>query len=371
MAQNTEVVLRERPTAEFVVGKTFEYTKSPMPQPAHVKDGQILIEALYLSLDPAMRGWVSGELCPRPSLASRSTDFCFLAQQQDRRSYSKPVQIGERMRGAVIARVLFSKSKQAATGDLVTAFSGWAQYAIVSDGAFEPASNFPPVQEPTDMFSYYGMTAMTAWVGMAHIGQPEPGNTVVVSGAAGATGSIAGQIAKAKGAYVVGICGSDDKCKWLRDELAFDVAINYKASDFKEQLIKATPNYIDVYYDNVGGEILDLCLGRAKEFARYVECGMISTYNSSTPVSLKNLGSVVAMRIKLQGFIVTDHMKLYPQARKEIAQWTADGKIKAKETIVKGGIEAADQALVDLYKGANTGKLIVEIKNPKEAPSKL
>ncbi|PHH58848.1 hypothetical protein CDD81_4268 [Ophiocordyceps australis] len=348
MAHNTEVVLRERPTGEFVVGKTFEYTKTPMPKAADVKDGQVLIEALYLSLDPAMRGWVS-----------------------DRRSYLPPVKIGERMRGSVIGRVLVSNSKQAAPGQLVTAHAGWAQYAIVSEGAFEPASNYPPLREPTDMFSNYGLTALTAWVGMAHIGQPEPGNTVVVSGAAGATGSIAGQIAKAKGARVVGICGSDDKCKWLRDELAFDVAINYKASDFKEQLVKATPNFIDVYYDNVGGEILDLCLGRAKEFARFVECGMISTYNSSAPTSLKNLNNVIAMRIKLQGFIVMDHMKLYGQARKEIAQWAADGKIKKKETIVKGGIEVAEKALVDLYKGANTGKLIVEIKNPSEAPSKL
>ncbi|KAF4468775.1 hypothetical protein FALBO_4331 [Fusarium albosuccineum] len=345
---NLSVVLAERPTTDIIPGTTFHQKTTPAPTPADLKDGQILVEMLYLSLDPAMRGWL-----------------------RDVRSYLPPVQIGETMRGVGACRVLASKSKLAKEGDIVAGYPGWSNYAILSEGRFEPASNFPGAQNPQDLLSALGSTGMTAWVGMSQIGDPKPGELVVVSGAAGATGSVAGQIAKIKGARVVGICGSDDKCKWLTEELGFDVALNYKAEDFKEKFNEATKNYIDVYYDNVGGDILDMCLMRAKEHARFVECGIVSQYNAAKPQGPRAFSQIITMRIKMQGFIVLDHVKEYPRARAEVSQWIAEGKLKKSETIIKGGLKVAEQALVDLYKGKNTGKMIVEIKDPNESPSKL
>ncbi|KAK2039365.1 zinc-binding dehydrogenase [Colletotrichum somersetense] len=271
------------------------------------------------------------------------------------------------MRGATVGRVLASKSPKAKEGDVLPAYGGWAEYSVVHDSRVEPVTAYPAVSQPVDYLSGIGMTALTAYFGMLRVGEPKAGETVVVSGAAGATGSVAGQIAKLKGARVVGLAGSDDKCRWLTEELGFDVALNYKDPEFKQKFKDATPNFIDVYFDNVGGEILDMALARAKEFSRFVMCGGISQYNSATPQGPKNYANIITMRIKMQGFIVFDYIKEYAQARKELAAWLEEGKIKRKETIVKGGLKAAEQALVDLYKGINTGKLIVEIKNPKDA----
>ncbi|KAF5715766.1 hypothetical protein FMUND_6683 [Fusarium mundagurra] len=345
---NLSIVLAERPTTDIIPGQTFTQKTSPAPTPADLQDGQILVETLYLSLDPAMRGWL-----------------------RDMRSYLPPVQIGQTMRGACACRVLASKSKQAKEGDIVSALTGWTEFAILPEGRFEPASLYPGLQDPKDMLSALGMTSLTAWVGMSKIADPKPGELVVVSGAAGATGSVAGQIAKLKGARVVGIAGGDDKCKWLTEELGFDVALNYKADDFKEKFAEATKDYIDVYYDNVGGDILDMCLMRAKEHARFIECGLVSQYNAAKPQGPRAFSQIVTMRIRMQGFIVLDHVKDFPAARAELAQWIAEGKLKKTETVVRGGLKVAEQALVDLYKGINTGKLIVEIKNHNETPSKL
>ncbi|GKT55995.1 NADP-dependent leukotriene B4 12-hydroxydehydrogenase [Colletotrichum tofieldiae] len=342
--QNLSVVLAERPTAEIIPGQTFKTEQKPIPKAEDLKDGEILIENWYLSLDPAMRGWLN-----------------------DRRSYIPPVQIGEVMRGATVGRVLASKSPKAKEGDVLPTFGGWSEYSVVHDSRVEPVSSFPAVSQPVDYLSGIGMTALTAYFGMLRVGDPKPGETVVVSGAAGATGSVAGQIAKLKGARVVGLAGSDDKCRWLTEELGFDVALNYKDPEFKQKFKEATPDFINVYFDNVGGEILDLALARAKEFSRFVMCGGISQYNSATPQGPKNYANIITMRIKMQGFIVFDYANEYAEARKELAQWLEEGKLKRKETIVKGGLKAAEQALVDLYKGINTGKLIVEIKNPKDA----
>lgn len=348
--ENLSVVLAERPKDNIIPGQTFNEKRTPIPSPADLQDGQVLVEVLYLSLDPAMRGWLS-----------------------DARSYMAPVEIGAVMRGGTVARVLASKSKRASPGDFVSAMTGWTEYAVLDEKQFEPASAYPGLnpQEPQDILSVLGLTGATAWWGMTQIGEPKPGELVVVSGAAGATGSVAGQIAKIKGATVVGICGSDTKCKWLVDELGFDVALNYKAPDFKEKFKAATKSYIDVYFDNVGGEILDMCLARAKEHSRFVICGGISQYNTSNPQGPKNISKVITMRIKMQGFIVFDHKERIPEIRKELSQWLADGKLKKTETIVKGGLAVAQQALVDLYNGANQGKLLVEVKNPSEPALKL
>lgn len=207
-----------------------------------------------------------------------------------------------------------------------------------------------------------GLTGLTAYFGLLEVGKVIPGDFVVVSGAAGATGSVVGQIAKIKGARVLGLAGSDSKVKWLKETLGFDEALNYKDPDFFKNFRAATKSLIDVFFDNVGGEILDLALSRAKPHSRFVICGGISQYNSATPQGPKNFLMIISMRIRMQGFIVFDYQKDYPKARRELAQWLAEGKLKSGETIVKGGLPKAEQALLDLYKGINTGKLLVEVK---------
>ena len=278
----TTVTLAERPKASIVPGTTFKTnTDNKTPSPADLKDGQVLLENLLLSLDPAMRGWLN-----------------------DVRSYVKPVQIGEVMRGSTVGRVLASKSPKFRAGDLtVTNFAGWREFAVVSDKFCDP---MPDTGEGArrsaiDALSVVGMTGLTAYFGIVNVGQVKAGDFVVVSGAAGATGSVVGQIAKLKGATVVGIAGGAAKCKWLTEELGFDAALDYKASDFAKKFREATKQrFIDVYFDNVGGEILELALARAAPFARFVMCGGISMYNSGTPTGPKNYLAVVSMRIRMQ-----------------------------------------------------------------------
>ncbi|KAF3355727.1 hypothetical protein VdG1_04019 [Verticillium dahliae VDG1] len=322
MSESLRVVLAERPKAEIIPGQTFKTEKQPIPREQDLKDGEVLVENLYLSLDPAMRGWLN-----------------------DKRSYLPPVQIGETMRGAAVSRILASKSDKAAAGDIIPTYAGWAEHAILPPAAIQPAAAYPPISHPTDYLSVLGTTGLTAYFGMLHIGEPKAGETVVVSGAAGATGS----------------------CKWLTDDLGFDVAINYKDPDFRKKFKEATPNFVDVYFDNVGGAVLEAALDRAKEHARFVICGAISQYNTATPAGPRNYTQIITMRIKMQGFIILDFAKEFPQARKDLAQWLDEGKIKRKDTIVQGGLQVAEQALVDLYNGINTGKMIVEIKNPAQA----
>ncbi|TGJ82446.1 hypothetical protein E0Z10_g6325 [Xylaria hypoxylon] len=341
--ENKKFVLAQRPKTDFVPGETFKLEKGPAPTADELKDGQILVESLYLSLDPAMRGWVN-----------------------DARSYLPPVQIGEVMRGGTISRVLASKNPDVKEGDIVTAFIGWTEVAVVEKGNFAKAE-VPEGGQLTDLLGVLGLTGMTAYTGLHRIGKPKAGETVVVSGAAGATGSVVGQIAKLRGSRVIGIAGSDDKCEWLINELGFDVALNYKKDSFKKDLAAATPDYIDVYWDNVGGEILEAALSRAKKNARFVMCGSISGYNGSKDgKGIRNLSIVVAQRIRMEGFIVFDFAEDYPLARKEIAGWLAEGKLKRKEMIVKGGLEKAEYAIKNLFEGNNTGKLLVEIKSPNE-----
>lgn len=341
--QSLSYVLAERPKGDIIPGQTFKAKSEKAPTAEDLKDGQILIETLYLALDPAMRGWLN-----------------------DLRSYVPPVKIGEVMRGGALARVLASRSGKAKAGDLVYAMTGWREIAIASEKLFEPPLALPSNAKPTDLLGVLGMTGLTAYFGMFNIGEPKPGETVVVSGAAGATGSVAGQLAKIMGARVVGIAGSDEKVQWLKEELGFDDALNYKDPDFKKKFKEATPKFIDVFWDNVGGEQLNMALGRAAKFARFVMCGGISQYNTRKLQGPPNIINVIPQRVKMQGFIVFDHTADFPKARKELAQWMSEGKLRRQETIVKGGLRSAEQALVDLYKGVNKGKLLVEVKNPDE-----
>ncbi|OAA59614.1 alcohol dehydrogenase [Niveomyces insectorum RCEF 264] len=307
------VVLAERPTAAIVPGQTFRTESHPVPSADDLQPGQLLV-----------------------------------------------------MRGAVVARVLASRSDKYAVGDTVVAYAGWTEMAIVGEAAVESSLHAVTAGLPadaaarihgTDLLNVLGPTGRTAYFGLAKVaGGVRPTDTVVVSGAAGATGSVVGQLAKLQGAK-----------RWLVDELGFDVGINYKDADFAAQLKAATPDYIDVYWDNVGGDVLDAALARANTFARFVMCGGISQYNSTAVQGPRNILQVVTQRVKMQGFIVFDYAKEYPAANKELAQWLAAGKIKSKETIVKGGLRAAEQALVGLYNGVNTGKLLVEVKTPEEA----
>lgn len=251
-----------------------------------------------------------------------------------------------------------SNSSTFPVGTHVVGTTGWTELAVVKAKHLEKV-DIPKNGKATDALGVLGLTGLTAYFGILDIGQVRSGDFVVVSGAAGATGSVVGQIAKLRGATVLGLAGSDDKVAWLKQELGFDMALNYKAADFRKQFRSATKDLIDVYFDNVGGDILDMALSRAKPHARFVMCGGISQYNTSEPQGPKNYLMIVSMRIRMQGFVVFDYEKRYPEARKELAQWLAEGKIKRQETIVKGGLRNAEQALIDLYKGMNTGELAI------------
>ncbi|KAI1804486.1 NAD(P)-binding protein [Daldinia bambusicola] len=341
----------ERPTGEIIPGRTFKYVETDAPTAEDLKDGQVLIETLYLSLDPTMRSWL-----------------------QEFRSYMPPVAIGETMRGNAVSRVLASKSSKAKEGDLVFGFTGWTEVVIVDESKIK-VLNLPPGVKPSHALGVLGLTGLTAYFGLKKIGQPKPGDTVVISGAAGATGSVAGQLARIMGAkHVVGIAGSEEKCKLLTEELGFDVALNYKSPTFKEDFNKAVPDYINVYFDNVGGEILEMALHMAAPFSRFVMCGSISGYNKfgeqtdGIPdiTGVRNLYRVTTQRVRMEGFIVLDHSGEFPEAQAQIGQWLVEGKLKAKETIVKGGLKMADTAISQLFTGGNTGKLVVEVKPYEE-----
>lgn len=259
---NTSVVLAERPKPKIIPGKTFAKKVQPAPTEADLKDGQILAETLYIGLDPAMRGWLNGELQQTANtitLNQPQTKYTAKKRESknppDARSYVPPVQIDEVMRAAAVCRVLASRSKLAKRGDLVSGMPGWQEISILSEKgprSFDAPFAVPPNGRPTDMLGVLGMTGLTAYMGVKHVAAIKPGDTVVVSGAAGATGSVVGQMAKhVYGAgRVVGIAGGEDKCRWLVEELGFDAAIDYKAPDFKKKFAEATKGFIDVYWDN-------------------------------------------------------------------------------------------------------------------------
>ncbi|CAG8469566.1 5920_t:CDS:2, partial [Cetraspora pellucida] len=240
---------------------------------------------------------------------------------------------------------------------------GWQEYAV-SDGNGVEKLFPPPKSSLCDYLGLFGITGLTAYFGLLD-GKLKAGETVVVSGAAGATGSVVGQIAKIKGARVIGIAGSPDKCAWIVDELGFDVALNYRDPDFPKQLAQATPNYIDVYFDNVGGDILNLCLKRIARYARIVLCGAISQYNEENYKGPSNYISLIAQRGRMEGFIVYDYQDRFPEAISDLSKWLQQGKLKRRDFIVDG-LENAPQALLRLFKGENTGKMLIKIADEYE-----
>ena len=312
----------------------FEWREEPVRA---LDEGQVLVRNLYLSLDPTNRGWVN-----------------------DVDTYLPPVGIGEVMRGITIGTVEESRNPAYQPGDTVQGLLGWQEYAV-SDGAGLTVLPVNPSIPLTAYFALFGHIGLTAYFGLLDIGKPRPGETLVISAAAGATGSIVGQIGKIKGCRVVGIAGSDEKCRWLTEDLGFDAAINYKTESVTDGLKRACPEGVDVYFENVGGKILDAVLGQINLRARIVLCGLISQYNATEPVpGPYNLPNILIRRARLEGFIVLDYMDRAAEAFAELGRWLAEGKIKYRVDVVDGLHQAPD-ALNRLFDGSNAGKLIVKV----------
>jgi NADPH-dependent curcumin reductase CurA len=328
-----EIRLKNRPVG--LPGEIdFELAEVAVPE---VGEGEILVQNIYMSVDPYMR-----------------------ARMYDRRSYMPPFQLDQPLDGGCIGRVVDSKNKQFQTGDLVFGMYGWREY-FLSDGKgiLKIDPNVAPIQT---YLGTLGMPGLTAYYGLLKIGKPKEGETVFVSAASGAVGSIVCQIAKLKGCFVVGSAGSDEKVAWLLDEVGVDAAFNYKKTDnIITEVGKHCPNGIDVYYENVGGVHLEAALEHMNKDGRMVMCGMISLLNSTEPApGPANLIYIVGKRLTMKGFIVSDHFDMLMQFYGDMGKWIADGKIKWKETIIEG-IENAPRAFIGLFKGENFGKMIVKV----------
>jgi hypothetical protein len=304
---------------------------------AELQEGQALAKVKYLSVDPTMRIWMA-------------TD-----------SYLPAVAIGEVMRAGGLAEVVESKHSQYKKGDKIVGLTGLQEYVVVEAQSKMPFQKIPsiPFVSDTLFLGALGMTGLTAYFGMMEIGKPQKGETLVVSAAAGATGSIAGQIGKIHGCRVVGIAGTDEKCKWLTEELGFDAAVNYKHADWKAELAVATPNGIDIDYENVGGEVMAAVLERMNLHGRVVLCGLISGYNKEDP-GQANLSLVLVKRLKVEGFIILDYASRFMDAATELGKWKMLGKLKDRQTIVEG-IAKAPEAINMLFRGENIGKLLVKV----------
>ena len=331
--QNRQFKLAARPVGMVKRGD-FEFTSGPVPEPG---PGQVLVRVQYVSLDPAMRGWMN-----------------------EGRSYIPPVGLGEVMRAGTAGKVVKSNNPAFAVGDHVAGWGGVQDY-VVSDG--KDITKVDPRLAPLPVYlGTLGMPGMTAYFGLLDVGKPKEGDTVVVSGAAGAVGTVVGQVAKIKGCRVVGIAGGPDKCKWLVDELGFDAAIDYKAGDVNKALREHCPKGIDVYFDNVGGEILDAALARMARNGRIVICGAISQYNNTTPVKgPSNYLSLLVNRASMTGMVVMDYTARFGDAMREMAGWMKAGKLKTREDIVDG-LETFPETLLMLFKGGNTGKLLIRVE---------
>ena len=332
---NRRFLLRERPK-ERVDADTFELVTEPVPE---IGEGEALIRTEYVSIDPTNRTWLN-----------------------DTPTYLPPVQIGDVVRAGGIGRVVASRHPAYEEGKLVQGFTGWQEWLVASDEApLLPVDEVPGVESPSAYLGVLGMTGLTAWVGIREIAKPTEGETVVVSAAAGAVGSVAGQLAKADGARVVGIAGGPDKCALLTDRLHFDAAVDYKAADWREQLAAATPDGIDVDFENVGGEIMEAVFARINIRARIALCGLISGYNEDDPPpGPRSFGNLLIKRARLQGFIVLDHFGQAKQAGSEIGELLTSGRMEGLETVVDG-FEKLPDALNMLFDGANTGKLSVKV----------
>jgi hypothetical protein len=283
---------------------------------------------------------------------------------EDRPSYIPPVQLGEVMRAGCVGQVIESKSPAYAVGDLVQGMFGWQEYALAGSGGLMPATPLPKGMPPTWPLGVCGITGLTAYFGLLDLGKPKPGETVVVSGAAGATGSIAAQIARIQGCRAIGVAGGTEKCRWLTETAKLDAAIDYKRENVGKRLHELCPNGIDVFFDNVGGEILDAALANLAQRARVVLCGGISAYNEAAPPpGPRNLMNLVITRSRMEGFIVIDYLARFGEGAAKLAEWVAAGKLAHAED-VQTGLENAPQTFLRLFSGKNLGKQLLKIADP-------
>jgi NADPH-dependent curcumin reductase CurA len=330
---NAQCRLAARPVG-LPKASDWDYVEEPAPSPA---EGEFLVEMAYISLDPAMRAWMN-----------------------DVRSYIPPVGIGEVMRAAGIGRVIESHHPDYEVGAWVNGAFGVQRYAVSDGGGVTLVDTSlapPPVHLGT-----LGLSGITAYFGLLDIGRPEPGQTVVVSGAAGSVGNLVGQIARIKGCRAIGIAGGPEKCRWLVDDLGFDGAIDYKAGDVRSQLREHAPDRVDVFFDNVGGEILDTVLLRLARGARVVISGAISQYNATErPPGPANYMQLLVMRASMTGFVVFDYLPRAPEAVAELAGWLQSGELRSREDVVQGDIRQFPEVLLRLFRGENTGKLVLAV----------
>ena len=327
---NRQWLLAKRPVG-MIRESDFELVEAEIAKP---KAGQVLLKTRWLSFEPAMRGWV-----------------------RDRDNYMPPVAIGEVMRGMAVSEVMESNLEGFAVGDLVSGMTGWQEWSISGPGLRKLA----PDEDPCLALSVMGLTGLTAYVGLLDIGAAKEGDVVVVSGAAGSTGSIVGQIAKRKGCRVIGIAGGPEKCAWLTGQAHFDDAIDYKNEDLGARLDALCPEGIDLYFDNVGGETLDAALARIARGARVVICGAIASYNDEElPPGPRNYYRVVAQRGTIRGFVVMDHFKRLADATADLTSWVEDGSISWKVD-VQHDFKNVPKTLLRLYSGANFGKQLLEL----------
>jgi NADPH-dependent curcumin reductase CurA len=330
-AMNRQIRLKSRPTGE-PTADNFEAVDGPSPD---ARDGDVVRRTIYLSLDPYMRGRMS-----------------------DAPSYATPVKVGEVMVGHTVSQVVESRNPDFTTGDFVTGYDGWQTYGI-SNGK-ELRKLDPKAVPISTAIGVLGMPGMTAFVGLMDIGQPKPGETVVVSAASGAVGAVVGQLAKIKGCRAVGIAGSPDKCRYVVDELGFDACVNYKTADLVEALRAACPGGIDVDFENVGGAVFAAVLRLLNRGARISLCGLISEYNATENPAGPSMRPFLVHRATLRGFIVSDHYDRFQDFLKEVGPLVRDGRMKYREDIVDG-IDAAPAALLGLFEGKNFGKMIVRV----------
>ena len=331
-AANHQFKLAARPVG-LPKPSDWSYVEEPVREPG---DGEVLVKILYVSLDPAMRGWMN-----------------------EGRSYIPPVGIGEVMRALAAGVVIASNHPDHVVGGHVTGLLGVQEYAVAHGGAVMKVDTS---LAPLPVFlGTLGMPGMTAYFGLLDIGRPQPGETVVVSGAAGAVGGVVGQIAKLKGCRAVGIAGGAEKCRYVVDELGFDAAVDYKAENVDAALGEHCPAGIDVYFDNVGGEILDAALGRLARNARVIICGAISQYNASGAMQgPSNYLSLLVNHASMTGFVVSDYGERYPEGAREMAEWLSSGKLKTREDVAQG-LENFPDTLLRLFRGENTGKLVLQV----------
>ncbi|MGO9873951.1 MAG: NADP-dependent oxidoreductase [Acidimicrobiia bacterium] len=333
--RNRQIVLARRPVGQ-VSADCFDVAECDVPS---LNDGEALLEVRYLGIDPTIRGWLD-----------------------ERGNYMSGVAIGECVRSNGVGVVVETNNPQEyPLGRAFMHLTGWQQYCVVQANPFPPITMVPEGTQLTDVLGALGHIGITAYVGVLRVACPQPGETFVVSAAASGVGSIAGQIAKMQGASVIGIAGSATKCTWVVEELGFDACVDYKTEDVAARLKELVPAGVDVFFDNVGGELLDVVLRRLSLRARVVLCGDISTYDGDTPAPpLRNVRYLMGKRARMEGFNTLDHWDHYPEAAAQLAVWLAEGKLRTREHILDG-LDRAPEALVRLFRGDHLGKLVVQV----------